>query len=84
METNPSRTIERRASVRSGPAGEKPGQMAQAFKRAVLDHDYSAQRAYELYEQRCRQDGRALEDWLHADDPDHMGHLPLCRSSPHF
>jgi hypothetical protein len=26
-----------------------------------------AQRAYELYEQRGRQEGRALEDWLNAE-----------------
>jgi hypothetical protein len=29
--------------------------------------DYIAQRAYELYEQRGRQEGRALEDWLNAE-----------------
>lgn len=30
-------------------------------------HDRIAQLAYELYEQRGRQDGRALEDWLNAE-----------------
>ena len=29
--------------------------------------DRVAQRAYELYEQRGRQEGRALEDWLNAE-----------------
>lgn len=27
-----------------------------------------ARQAYELYEQRGRQDGRALEDWLEAEE----------------
>lgn len=29
--------------------------------------DRIARRAYELYEQRGRQEGRALEDWLNAE-----------------
>ena len=41
--------------------------MAQAFKRAAADHADIAQRAYELYEQRGRQDGRDSEDWLKAE-----------------
>jgi outer membrane protein TolC len=41
--------------------------MAQAFKRAAADHADIAQRAYELYEQRGRQDGWDLEDWLKAE-----------------
>ena len=52
---------------RPGPAGEQTGQMAQAFKRAAADHAHIAQRAYELYEQRGRQDGRDLEDWMKAE-----------------
>jgi DUF2934 family protein len=38
----------------------------QASKDARVQ-DRIAQRAYELYEQRGRQDGRALEDWLSAE-----------------
>ncbi len=49
------------------PAGEQTGQMAQAFKRAAADHAHIAQRAYELYEQRGRQEGHDLEDWLKAE-----------------
>lgn len=41
--------------------------MAQAFKRAAADHAHIAQRAYELYEQRGRQDGGDLEDWVKAE-----------------
>jgi outer membrane protein TolC len=41
--------------------------MAQAFKRAAAEHAHIAQRAYELYEQRGRQEGLDLEDWLKAE-----------------
>jgi len=68
-ETNVSRTTAQQTEVTSyaSPAGEKTGQMAQAFKRAVIDHAHIEQRAYELYEQRGRQDGQDLEDWLKAE-----------------
>lgn len=69
METNLSRAAVRRASAmpEASPAVEKTSQMAQAFKRAVIDHTHIEQRAYELYEQRGRQDGHDLEDWLKAE-----------------
>ncbi|HLZ33653.1 MAG TPA: DUF2934 domain-containing protein [Nitrospira sp.] len=68
-EANLPRTTEQRvvATSYASPAGEKTGQMAQAFRRATIDHDHIAQRAYELYEQRGRQDGQDLEDWLKAE-----------------
>ena len=68
-ETNLSRTTMQQTEVTSyaSPAGEKTGQMAQAFKRAAGDHHHIAQRAYALYEQRGRQDGQDLEDWLKAE-----------------
>jgi Protein of unknown function (DUF2934) len=68
-ETTLSRTTAQQTEVTSyaSPAGEKTGQMAQAFKRAAVDHHHIAQRAYELYEQRGRQDGQDLEDWLKAE-----------------
>jgi hypothetical protein len=68
-ETNVSRPTAQRAPATSytSPAGEKTGQMAQAFKRAVADHAHIAQRAYELYEQRGRQEGHDLDDWLKAE-----------------
>ena len=69
MDTNVSRTTAQRSPVTSqtSPVGEKTGQTAQAFKRAAADHAHIAQRAYELYEQRGRQDGRDLEDWVKAE-----------------
>jgi hypothetical protein len=68
-ETNVRRTTALQTEVTSyaSPAGEKTGQMAQAFKRAAGDHHHIEQRAYELYEQRGRQDGQDLEDWLKAE-----------------
>jgi hypothetical protein len=68
-ETNVSRTTAQQAEVTSyaTPAGEKTGQMAQAFKRAAGDHHHIAQRAYELYVQRGWHDGHDLEDWLKAE-----------------
>jgi len=52
---------------RSKPGSEKTGQTAQAAKGAAVDQNRIAQRAYELYEQRGRQEGQALEDWLNAE-----------------
>lgn len=64
-----SRTTAQQAEVTSytSPAGEKTGQMAQAFRRATVEHHHIAQRAYELYEERGRQDGQDVEDWLKAE-----------------
>ena len=45
---------------------EKAGPAGQASKGA-LTHDRIARQAYGLYEQRGRQEGRALEDWLNAE-----------------
>ena len=47
-------------------AGEKTGPAGEASK-GILMHDRIAQLAYALYEQRGRQEGRALEDWLNAE-----------------
>jgi Protein of unknown function (DUF2934) len=51
---------------RTSSAGEKAGPVGQTSKEA-LTHDCIAQLAYDLYEQRGRQEGRALEDWLNAE-----------------
>ena len=68
-DTNVSRTTTQQspAMPHTSPSGEQTGQMAQAFKRAAADHAHIAQRAYELYEQRGRQEGHDLEDWLKAE-----------------
>jgi hypothetical protein len=46
--------------------GQKAGQTERASKGAQ-SQDLIARRAYELYEQRDRQEGGALEDWLNAE-----------------
>jgi Protein of unknown function (DUF2934) len=46
--------------------GEKSGPAGKALK-GTWAHDHIAQRAYELYEKRGRQEGQALEDWLNAE-----------------
>ena len=69
IDTNVNRPTAQRAppTSQTSPAVEKTGQMAQAFKRAAVDHAHIAQRAYELYKQRGRQEGRDLDDWLKAE-----------------
>ena len=51
---------------RISSTGEKSGPAEQTWKGAWT-HDRIAQQAYELYEKRGRQEGRALEDWLNAE-----------------
>ena len=51
----------------AGPGSEKTGPAEQAALRADVHQGRVAQRAYELYEQRGRQEGRDLEDWLNAE-----------------
>jgi hypothetical protein len=55
------------AMSHAGPGSEKTGPAEQAARRAEVHRGFVAQRAYELYEQRGRQEGRALEDWLNAE-----------------
>jgi hypothetical protein len=47
-------------------ASEKAGSAGQTSK-GVLMHDRIALLAYDFYEKRGRQEGRALEDWLNAE-----------------
>jgi hypothetical protein len=55
------------ATPHTGPGSEKIGSAEQAAWRAEDHQGRVAQRAYELYQQRGRQEGRALEDWLNAE-----------------
>ena len=52
---------------RFGPSGEKAGHADQAARDAEAVRGRIAKRAYELYEQRGRQEGQAVEDWLKAE-----------------
>ncbi len=53
-------------TARTGSIGEKAGPAGQTSK-GILMHDRIAQLAYNFYEKRGRQEGRALEDWLNAE-----------------
>ncbi len=55
------------ATSHAGSGREKTGPAEEAARRAEAQQDRIAQRAYELYEQRGRQEGRAMEDWLQAE-----------------
>lgn len=65
MDMNVSRPKQPGASATSH--GQPARQTAQAVKGAAPEPSRIAQRAYELYLQRDRQDGRALEDWFKAE-----------------
>jgi hypothetical protein len=64
--SNPARPTGSAGTPRVSSSGEKAGAAEQVWKGAQVQ-DRIAQRAYELYEQRGRQEGRALEDWVNAE-----------------
>lgn len=67
-DTNVTRINQPGAAAKSfGLPAEKSGQAAQAVKGAAPEPSRIAERAYDLYVKRDRQDGRALEDWLKAE-----------------
>ena len=53
-------------TAHTGPGREHTGPVKQTAKGAWAQDRIRAE-AYALYEQRGRQDGRALEDWLNAE-----------------
>jgi hypothetical protein len=55
------------ATSHASSDSEKTDPAEQAARRAEVHQGRVAQRAYELYEQRGRQEGRDLEDWLNAE-----------------
>ncbi len=62
------------SASRSGlkPAAAKPAPAPRSVKAtappAATREEEVRSRAYQLYEERGREDGRALDDWLQADD----------------
>jgi hypothetical protein len=64
---NPATPAKPAAMSHTGPGSDKTGPAEQAARRAEVHRGLVAQRAYELYQQRGRQEGRALEDWLNAE-----------------
>jgi hypothetical protein len=67
VSNRPTPTMSAGTSHAGGPGSEKSGPAEQAARRADAHQGRVAQRAYELYEQRGRQEGQALEDWLNAE-----------------
>ncbi len=68
METTVNRiTPQRACTSHTSQSSEKTGQTVQAAMATAVDQNHIAQRAYELYEQRGRQEGQALEDWFNAE-----------------
>ena len=55
------------AKSHAGSGSKKTDPAEQAALRAEVHQGRVARCAYELYEQRGRQEGRALEDWLNAE-----------------
>lgn len=55
------------ATSHTAPGGEKTGLAERAATRAAAHQGRVTQRAYELYEERGRQEGLALEDWVNAE-----------------
>ena len=68
-ETTVNRTTSAKpaATSHAGPGSEKTGLAEQAARRTEVHQGRVAQRAYDLYEQGGRQEGRALEDWVNAE-----------------
>jgi hypothetical protein len=64
--SNPKTPTMSAGTPKDSATGQKAGQTERASKGAQTQ-DLIARRAYELYEQRDRQDGGALEDWLNAE-----------------
>ena len=64
--SNPTTPTVSAGTPTGSPKGEKADLAEQALKGAEAQGRI-AQRAYELYEQRGRQDGREQEDWLNAE-----------------
>ena len=61
MDTSRNRKLEQvEADRSSSPAGSSP-------ENSQLDADRVAQRAYQRYEARGREDGHDMEDWLEAE-----------------
>ena len=53
-------------TAHAGTGSENTG-LAKQTSKGAWAHDRICAEAYALYEQRGRQDGRALEDWLNAE-----------------
>lgn len=51
----------------TGSQGDEQSDPPFQISKAGWDYERIARRAYELYEQRGRQEGRDVEDWMKAE-----------------
>lgn len=65
-DSHPAGPAKSAGPAQAGSSGAKSGSTEQATKSAQTQ-DRIARRAYELYEQRQRRDGLALEDWVNGE-----------------
>ena len=63
----PSTSRSKRKSTAAKPALALPSVKATSPPAATREEEVRS-RAYRLYEERGREDGRALDDWLQADE----------------
>jgi hypothetical protein len=64
--SHPTTSTVSAGTPRVSPDAEQSGPPIQISK-ADWTHERIERRAYELYEQRGRQEGQALEDWVNAE-----------------
>jgi hypothetical protein len=64
--SNPATPTMSADTPKVSPTSQKAGQTERAWKDAQTQ-DRIARLAYERYEQRGRQEGRDLEDWVNAE-----------------
>ncbi len=65
--SNPATPERSAATAKASLGGTQTSHGAQATRGVEADQGRIATRAYELYEERGRQEGRAVEDWLNAE-----------------
>jgi len=64
-EAAPKKTAPKKASPKKATAAKSPKKRTVSAKESV--HEMIAKKAYELYEQNGRIDGRDVEHWIEAE-----------------
>jgi hypothetical protein len=64
-EAAPKKTAPKKAAPKKATAAKSPRKRTASTKESV--HDRIAKKAYELYEQSGRIDGRDVEHWIEAE-----------------
>jgi hypothetical protein len=64
-EEAPKKTAPKKASPKKATAAKSPRKRSTSAKESI--HDMIAKKAYELYEQSGRIDGKDVEHWIEAE-----------------